>query len=315
MIILIALILSVILQLGASFFALGLIKRTKYNAAWILISIGFTLMAVRRIYDLIFILHSDAAFKQQSIVSNWLSVTVSLLMFIGAFYIRKIFNLQDRIDAIRKENESRVFSAIIRTEEKERQMFAKELHDGLGPILSSVKMALSAINQSIAGETNKLIIGKTNFAIDEAIITIKEISNKLSPHILTNFGIEKALKNFIDTIILNKQITVKFKSDIESIRFEYTIETVIYRVVCELIANTLHHAQAQTIEISLTKIDNILSIEYSDDGIGYNMEKIENKGMGLSNMQSRIKSIHGTFEILSSLGNGVHAKIAIKTSN
>ncbi|MBP8782447.1 MAG: sensor histidine kinase [Paludibacteraceae bacterium] len=312
MAILIALVLAIILQLGASVFAVSLIKRTKYNASWILISIGFTLMAVRRVYDLIYVLQSEGALEKQSIISNWLSVIVSLLIFLGAFYIRKIFDLQDRIDKIRKENESRVFAAIIKTEERERQTFAKELHDGLGPILSSVKMALSAINQSIAGNTNTQIIHKTNLAIDEAIITIKEISNKLSPHILTNFGLDKALRNFIDTVVINKNITVSFRSDIENKRFDFTVETVLYRVVCELLANTLHHAQAQNISIFIQNTPQELTLIYTDDGIGFTPENTKNSGMGLSNIQSRIASIHGVISIESSEGKGVQVFITVK---
>lgn len=312
MAILIALILAILLQLGASFWAVSLIKRTKYNASWILISIGFTLMAVRRVYDLIYVLQSEGALEKQSIISNWLSVIVSLLIFLGAFYIRKIFDLQDRIDKIRKENESRVFSAIIKTEESERQTFAKELHDGLGPILSSVKMALSAINQSIAGDTNKQIIHKTNLAIDEAIITIKEISNKLSPHILTNFGLDKALRNFIDTVVINKNIAVAFRSSIENKRYDYTTETVLYRVVCELLANTLHHAQAQNISIYIQDSHKELTLIYTDDGIGFTPEEKKYTGMGLSNIQSRIVSIHGSVSIESSEGKGLQVFITIR---
>ncbi len=311
MAILIALILAILLQLGASVLAVSLIKRTKFNASWILISIGFTLMAVRRMYDLIYVLQSEGALEKQSIISNWLSVVVSLLIFLGAFYIRKIFDLQDRIDKIRKENESRIFSAIIKTEERERQTFAKELHDGLGPILSSVKMAVSAINQSITDDTNKQIIHKTNLAIDEAIITIKEISNKLSPHILTNFGLEKALRNFLDTIIINKNIAVTFRSNIEKKRYDYTAETVLYRVLCELLSNTLHHAQAQNISMYIQDSDKELTIIYTDDGIGFSPEDTNLSGMGLSNIQSRIASIHGTVSIESSVGKGVQVFIKI----
>src|SRR5690606_12347058 len=118
--------------LGAAFLAVSLIKRTKYNVSWILISISFSFMAVQRVYDLILIFHSNQVLEQTSIVSSWLSVVISLLIFIGTFFIKKIFNLQDRIESIRKGNEQRIFSAIIKTEERERQAFAKEIHDGLG---------------------------------------------------------------------------------------------------------------------------------------------------------------------------------------
>src|SRR5690606_40078633 len=80
MAILIALILSIILQLGAAFFAVSLIKRTKYNVSWILISISFSFMAVQRVYDLILIFHSNQVLEQTSIVSSWLSVVISLLI-------------------------------------------------------------------------------------------------------------------------------------------------------------------------------------------------------------------------------------------
>jgi signal transduction histidine kinase len=311
MAILAALLLSVILQLGASFLALSLIKRTKYNASWILISIGFSLMAFQRVYDLISLFHNDVRLAQESLVSSWLSVVVSLVIFIGTFFIKKIFNLQDRIESIRKGNEQRIFSAIIRTEERERQAFAKELHDGLGPILSSIKMAISALTFSPDSKTDKEIIKKTTYAIDEAIITIKEISNKLSPHVLTNYGIERAVRNFTDTILLHKNLDVSITSTISSVRFDYNIETVVYRVLCELIANTLQHAQASHIVIDIDVNESVLKIQYTDDGVGFELHEIREKGMGLSNIQSRIASLHGNCEFVSTFQKGVFVYISI----
>lgn len=311
MAILIALLLSVILQLAAAFLALSLIKRTKYNASWILISISFSLMAFQRVYDLISLIHNNIRLEHESLVSSWLSVLISLLIFIGTFFIKKIFNLQDRIESIRKGNEQRIFSAIIRTEERERQAFAKELHDGLGPILSSIKMAISALSLSPDSKTDKEIIKKTTYAIDEAIITIKEISNKLSPHILSNYGIERALRNFTDTILLHKDLQVSISSKITGMRFDYNIETVVYRVLCELIANTLQHADASIISISLSIESNLFTIQYSDDGKGFNIDEVPDTGMGISNIQSRITSLHGSCVFETAAEKGFQAHISI----
>ena len=312
MLIFIALSLSVALQLGASILAISLIKRTRYNISWILLSLSFSLMAIQRIYELIYIAQlSDEHLSEVSMLSNWISVVVSFFIFAGTIYVKKIFNYIRKMENLAKENENRVFSAIVQTEENERQMFAKEIHDGLGPILSSIKMAFSAINKDIANETNKQILLKTNFAIDEAIITIKEISNKLSPHILSNFGLERAVKSFLDTIMIKQNTAVSFDSDLKNTRYDFNIETVLYRVICELITNTLRHAQAQNIFIVLRHDEKNVMLNYTDDGIGFDIDNLPHKGMGLSNMESRIKSINGTFVIESSHKNGTHVSINI----
>lgn len=312
MVIFIALSLSVALQLAASILAISLIKRTRYNIAWILLSIGFSLMAAQRIYDLIYISQLSLANSGDvSVLSNWISVLVSLLIFIGTAFIKKLFNYLDKMEQLAKENENAVFSAIVKTEENEKQMFAKELHDGLGPILSSIKMAFSAINKDAITDSNKQILLKTNFAIDEAVITVKEISNKLSPHILSNFGLERAIKSFLDTVMINKDVAVDFESNVLTKRYDFNIEAVLYRVVCELINNTLRHAQAKNIKISLLQGNGNLALEYSDDGIGFDIQDLPHKGMGLSNMESRVKSINGTFSLVSSPKNGMKVLINV----
>jgi hypothetical protein len=105
----IALILSVLLQFGASIIAISLIRKTKFNISWIMISIGFFLMAFRRLYELIQLLNANN--NTETLISSWVAVLISLLMFIGAIYIRRIFNFQERINNLRKKNESYVLSA------------------------------------------------------------------------------------------------------------------------------------------------------------------------------------------------------------
>lgn len=312
MILQLALTLSVALQFGAFFITISLIPRTKYNSSWIMISIGFLLMALRRLWELIDIFSSNQSVKE-TFIESWIAVLISLLMFFGAFYIRKIFELQGRLDKFRKENEAKVLFAIIKTEEKERHRFAKELHDGLGPILSSIKMTLSAIDKTIEDLTNQQILEKTDHAIDEAILATKEISNNLSPHVLEHFGLEKAIKTFTNNIVIPDEMEIIISSNLNGKRYNYNIEVVLYRIIGELVSNTLKHAKASMIEISLYNYPRKLELFYSDNGIGFNIENQEYTGMGLSNIKSRVKSLDG--EIVIKSKDSCFLKIAIPVNN
>lgn len=306
----IALILSVILQFLAAAIAISLIRRTRYNISWILISIGFLLMAARRLVELIQLYHNIDSVPN-SLLTGWMAVLISLLMFIGVIYIKQIFNIQERIEAIRKQNESKVFSAIIQTEEKSRQEFAKELHDGLGPLLSSVKMSVSAIDSSKINLSNREIVTLTEQNIDEAIIAVKEISNNLSPHILKNYGLQQALENFIQRFQVNENLDIRLSSNIKNQRFDYNSEIILYRIVGELIRNTIKHASASKVELNIFYEKNSLELIYSDNGIGLNLQANEGKysGIGLSNIESRVKSLNGNMEIVSNPGEGFNLKI------
>lgn len=274
-----------------------------------MISIGFLLMAFRRLYELVEIIDKGTEFTPALI--NWMAVLISLMMFIGAFYIRRIFELQERIDKMRKENDAKVLSAIIKTEEHERKNFSKELHDGLGPILSSIKMGITAIDRTKANASNKRIIDRTEKAIDSAIISIKEVSNNISPHILERYGLEKAIRTFSDTLVTSKGVHFIITSNLNSSRYNYNIEVILYRILCELITNTLKYASASNVTISLIKHDKMLDMCYADDGSGFDFQRNETKGMGLFNIGSRVKSLDGTMEIHTKPGKGFFIKIII----
>ena len=310
----IALILSVVLQFATAIIALTLIKRTKTNIAWWLISAGFLLMAIRRLFELFQIFNIEHNFENRLLFS-WIGIGISILMLVSLSFIKRIFNIQKRFEELKRKNEARVFSAIIRTEENQRQQFSKELHDGLGPLLSSIKMAISAIIKNHDVKTNTRILANTENLIDESISTVKEISNNLSPHVLNNFGLQKSVKSFINKLQIHDLPRITLNSNIGTTRFPYTIETVIYRVICELITNTLKHASAQNIYLDMLIDASTLNIKYLDDGKGFEFTEGENEqhGLGLTNIQSRIKSVNGSCQIYSIPGEGFNINIVIST--
>jgi signal transduction histidine kinase len=267
-------------------------------------------MAVRRLFEFLQVIESERTIPD-SMFNSWVAVFISLLVLLGVIFIRRIFNFQKRIDELRVKNESRVFSAIIKTEENERQKFAKELHDGLGPLLASIKMAVSSLLRSET-KANKEIIANTDNLIDEAIISIKEISNNLSPHVLNNFGLLKAVKSFVDRLNLTGKLKIVVSSNLGNERYDYNTEVVLYRIICELVTNTLKHASATEVNIDLFTDNNRLIVDYYDNGIGFNTDSLsEISGLGFSNIQTRVKSLNGSLKVFSHPNEGVNINISI----
>lgn len=132
----IALIISIILQFGAAIIALSLTRRTKTNIAWWLISIAFLLMAIRRVFEFFQLMDSHSKLIT-GLLSTWTGVLISILMLGSLIFIKRIFNIQKRMEELRKENESRVLSAIVRTEENERLNFAKSCTTASAPAFFS----------------------------------------------------------------------------------------------------------------------------------------------------------------------------------
>ncbi len=211
-----------------------------------------------------------------------------------------------------QEAERRVLSASIEAEERERNYFARELHDGIGPLLSTIKLYFQWLNMPNLHTPKEEIFANANATIQEAIETVKEISHKLSPHILTNFGLVFAVKSFIEKL----KGTTKIKIDLTSNnveRFNSDIEVTLYRVIIECINNTIKYANAQNITINFTKEQNLIKVTYTDDGIGFNYDETINmgKGIGLFNMQNRIKVLGGNFTVESQINNGVLILVSI----
>lgn len=308
---LIALIISIVLQIIAASIALGFMKLTKYRLSWILLSLSFVFMAVMKIIQLFEYIRGTPSFTWQ-MVYEWVGVGVSVMIIGGVILMRELFYSLKRAEADRQRTEKRVLNAIINTEENERKRFAKDLHDGLGPILSTVKMSVSALNDRIRDPSGMVILNNTNHLVNEAIATIKDISNNLSPHVLSNFGLSSAIGAFTTKINQTKAVEIIFKSNMENIRLENEKEVVIYRAVCELINNSILHSGASRIEIELNKHEKFVTLQFNDNGRGFDTNALMNedtKGMGLSNIETRVKTVEGVFVIESNPGNGTSALI------
>jgi len=214
----------------------------------------------------------------------------------------------------RTQEERKILNAIIDTEEKERQWFAQELHDGLGPMILTARLYIESYFKETDEKEKNYLSGKIIGLLNETLATTKEISNKLSSILLQNEGLVKAIRIFCKRIEETGRIKFAIKSNLVN-NPDTMLTTSLYRIISELIQNTLKHAEANKISITLKQHPMSISLHYKDNGKGMEKDKIMNmqKGIGLFNIINRVKSLKGSVEMISSPGNGFEMKIDFKS--
>jgi len=300
------LVIAIILQTVATVISILLINQTKFNVLWICCIVGFTLLTAERVCQLL--AYDNVDVPPQTFI--WLGIIISFCFSVGLLFANVLIRYIDRINHNRRLLENRLMTAVLRTEERSRADFSRELHDGLGPLLSSAKMSLSALSTEKGGDSRALI-DNTMYVIDEAIRSLREISNNLSPHVLNNFGLARGIQNFIDKSCAMHSTAIEFKTNLRTERFDSNIEVILYRVVCELINNSLKHSGCSRIELALILCGDVLQLDFSDNGRGFSPREMMDCGMGLSNINSRIGSLNGSFDIESRDGEGMHARVKV----
>jgi len=215
-----------------------------------------------------------------------------------------------------KETERRIQALIIEAEERERLHFSQELHDGIGPLLSATKMYVQWLGMPNAKiETSEIIKDIEKF-LDESAKTIHDLSFKLSPHILQNFGLVDAVQSYTQRVTDSSGLNITLNT-VPIPRFDLNAETVAYRVLCECLNNSIKHSKANLVTIDINTKNDLLIVKCSDNGIGFEPELIskERLGIGHLNMQNRIKSLNGQLKISSSPGKGTIIKFSLKMSS
>ncbi|MFW5759000.1 MAG: PAS domain S-box protein [Bacteroidota bacterium] len=211
--------------------------------------------------------------------------------------------------------EKSIMKTVISTEEKERKRFAEDLHDGIGPLLSGLKMYIQ--QESLAKGMNEKQLKVLKYCreiTDDAISQTRSIANNLTPGVLNDFGLQKALISHVDKInaIGKFSIVLKIKTPLQNIDEDVSI--AVFRVINELINNTLKYAECENVKIETNIKKNILFIHYQDDGKGFNLQKQlkeKTNGMGLSNIYNRVNSLNGSVNFETSEGKGFLVRIFI----
>lgn len=213
----------------------------------------------------------------------------------------------------RKRLDAMIARASVESEEKMRAAFASDLHDGLGPVLSSIKILNKTLEYDTSAEGFKAISDKINCAVDYSIGTIRELSHNMNPRILVNHGLNKALEYFLQSSRpdgLRVSYSNRFRE-----RMDVSKETAVFRVVTELFGNTLKHSGATEVKISIRKIKECCKVHYSDNGCGFNTGATlsEYRSNGLLNIVNRMKAVNAIYEFKSKEGKGFSFNAQFKT--
>jgi len=192
--------------------------------------------------------------------------------------------------------------------EKERMRIARDLHDELGPLLTITKILVSVSQGRTDKDTEQL--QKANENLDNLHTRFGDIARNLTPKVLVNKGLHKALMNFSSLIenVGGAKISIHYELNKEpSIRFSLQV----YRIVQELLHNGVKHASATKIDLHVTAHKRKLIIAYEDDGKGFTLNTEMENGLGLSSIRNRVTILGGTINIVSSPEKGVSILILI----
>jgi signal transduction histidine kinase/ligand-binding sensor domain-containing protein len=223
---------------------------------------------------------------------TYAAVTITLLT-LGYFYIRhqqSVYRQRHHYLKIINDHQQKLIQSEIVTLERERNRISKELHDRVGTNLSAIKLTVNQLLQNHKEPQAADVERQFQIAIQE----IKEIIYALTPPSLERYGLFTGLKNYIGKLNKTIPITISLKTfgrDIE----KYDLNIIIFRVLQELLTNSIRHSYAKNITIHINSFDDVLNIVYEDDGIGFSYDPLQN-GLGLDNIESRIHSVHGTLK-------------------
>jgi two-component system, NarL family, sensor kinase len=260
--------------------------------------------------------------KQKSTLNYFLIGSLGALLIVGFLGYRNLRHRQQlakqrdelqqqRIRELEKDKQLVAVDSMLQGQEEERSRLAKDLHDGLGGLLSGVKFSLSNMKDNlIITPDNMAVFERSLDMIDTSIKELRRVAHNMMPELLTKFGLDEALKEYCNTINATNLLSVKYQSMGMDSRIEKSSEIIIYRIIQELLNNIMKHAAATEAIVQLVKEDGRFSIIVEDNGKGFDTAMLKNnKGAGLSNIQSRVDYLKGRLDIHSEAGKGTLVNI------
>jgi PAS domain S-box-containing protein len=212
-----------------------------------------------------------------------------------------------------RQSEHKIMEAIINTEESERSRIAQDLHDGLGPVLSTIKLYFQVYKDTNDQEKRNMLSERLSSTIQEAIKGVSEISHNISPHVLKNYGFYAALKQFIHRIALTNVVKIHLHCN-EKIELNPNTGIILYRAISELINNSIKHASCSNITLRIYQEAGFMHVDYMDDGHGFDFIAISSspdRGSGLNNIVNRVNALKGKIDIESKIDHGMKACLKI----
>ncbi|RLD60085.1 MAG: hypothetical protein DRJ05_05300 [Bacteroidetes bacterium] len=216
---------------------------------------------------------------------------------------------KEKLKQLKKEKQVIALKSMMEGQENERSRMAKDLHDGLGGLLSSVKLHFNNTRTENKNLQQSADFNKALELLDTTSSEARKIAHNLMPEALKKFGLIDALRDFCNNISSSAILNIDFQSYNMDKRLTDAKEIMIYRIVQELVNNIVKHAKASEAIVQLMCNDERLYLTVEDNGTGFDPEKIKMNSAGMSNIRSRVDFLNGSLEIDSSPGKGTTVNI------
>lgn len=251
--------------------------------------------------------------KSKVLKRNVLLFALLGILLLGFFYYQN-FRTRQKVQLQRAilHQQELAANAVMRAEDNERKRMAAQLHDGIGQLLSAANMNLNFLSELKKDESHfSTVLRKTQSVLADAISDVRTLSHQIMPNMLIRNSLPDALQ---DLVAKTSSPNLMIELNIEGLRkdLNQTLQVVLFRVIQECLNNTIKHAHASKVQITLTQNDGFVDVLYTDNGVGFNVEKaIAAGGLGVENIRSRIEMLKGTYTLQSEKHHGTKVQMKI----
>lgn len=252
------------------------------------------------------------AIQNQILIGS--SLGILAFGFLGFRNFRNKRKLQNqKIAELEKDKQILAIDAMLKGQEEERSRIAKDLHDGLGGLLSGTKLSFSTMKENlILTPENAAEFDKSLRMLDHTIGDLRKVAHNLMPEALVKYGLNEALRDFCSSIQASSKLEVTCQILGVERKLTNTAEVFVYRILQELVTNAIKHAEATEIIVQLSYMDTKIALTVEDNGKGYDAESIKNKkGIGLENIAYRVQYLNGTMDTVTAPDNGTSVNIEL----
>lgn len=234
-------------------------------------------------------------------------ITMALVLILFFYYSRKKIIRQEIEKSILEINHQKeILHSVILTQESERKRIAQDLHDDISSKLNviSLNSHLLKSDNITANELHEIADGITNLT-NNALESSRRIAHDLLPPVLEKFGLHAGIEELVSEFNNSKAVAIDYDNQLYFDIKDMDWQLHIFRIIQELLNNSMRHGNASKISIVFKKADNTDQCIYTDNGIGFDPKQaFKNKGLGMKNIESRVGFLNGTLEINSIINNG-----------
>ncbi len=219
-------------------------------------------------------------------------LSVGMVLFFMVYQRRLLAQFKEQ-QKMKSDYQVELLKASITSQEDERGRISRDLHDNIGAMLTTTKIYFQQVSTDLTPVELQELKGKMNQLLQSMIESTRSISQNLSPIVLTKLGLTEAIRSLFETVNETGRMQCELKSN-STVKLSPAHELNVYRIIQELIANSLKHSQSSKVLVKIINENELFRVTYEDNGGGFNLDEITHKkGIGIKNIESRLSVMNG----------------------